>query len=294
MKILEVKGLMKNYGKSEILKDVNFEVNTHEVIGFIGPNGAGKTTTMKCISGLTGFHQGSIQVDGHDIKKDRIEALKYQTSMIEGPALYPELSGKENIKLFASLRGVSKERVDEMIEMTKLGKNINRKVSQYSMGMKQRVGLAISLMSNPKLIMLDEPTNGLDPSGVIDLLTLVKELATKEEIGILFSSHTLADVEKIADRIIFIKDGQLIDESQFVKDQSIVYEVKTEEDINDILKDQFVFEYNEVVKTYTIRLEKKEDLNELLQLFSKNQVTVLDISKVEQSIEDVYKDIYYD
>lgn len=294
MNVLEVKELHKKYGSRDILHDVNFHVGLHEIVGFVGPNGTGKSTTMKCIAGLTEFHQGQILIHGHDIQKDRIAALSEQSSFIEGPALYPELSGKDNIKLFASLRGVSKERVQEMIDMTKLGKHINRKVGQYSMGMKQRVALAIALMSKPKLIMLDEPTNGLDPSGVLDLLSMVKEIAQTEEVGFLFSCHTLSDVEKIADRVIFIKDGSMVDASTYEQSQKISYQVKVSKKAHEVFTQLgLTYQYHDLFQAYTIEI-KDITLDTLLRALQDAQIEILEITKIEQSVETMYKDIYHE
>ncbi|OCN06176.1 hypothetical protein A4S06_00235 [Erysipelotrichaceae bacterium MTC7] len=294
MNVLEVKGLYKNYGNREILKDVSFHVGLHEVVGFVGPNGSGKSTTMKCIAGLTEFHQGEILVFGHDIQKERIAALREQSSLIEGPALYPELSGKDNIKLFASLRGVSKERVAQMIELTKLGKHINRKVGQYSMGMKQRVAIAIALMSQPKVIMLDEPTNGLDPSGILDLLSMVKEVAKTEEVGFLFSSHTLSDVEKIADRVIYIKNGEIVDVSTYEKSQKLTYQLKLSQDATQVFERlSLTYTYHEILTEYTIDLDA-HTLSDVIQALQEANIQIHEISKIEQSVEAMYKDIYHD
>lgn len=188
-KIVEVKNLSKKYGKQQILKDVSFELSEREIVGFIGPNGAGKSTTMKCLCSLIFPDAGSIQICGYDLKTEREKALGNLSAMIESPALYPNLTGMQNLKLFANLKQVSNERIKELEVFTKLEKDLHKKVSKYSMGMKQRLALGIALLNKPKFIILDEPTNGLDPSGIIELREILQELKTKENVSILFSSH---------------------------------------------------------------------------------------------------------
>ena len=175
-KLVEVFQLNKSYGKHHVLKDVSFSIYENEIVGFIGPNGAGKSTTMKCMVGLVIKDSGTINIAGHDIEKEREKLLECTSSLIESPGLYPNMSGYDHLVLIAKLRKVSKERLNEMIEFTRLGSMLKMDTSKYSMGMKQRLALAIALMSRPKLLILDEPSNGLDPRGIIELRLTLKEL----------------------------------------------------------------------------------------------------------------------
>lgn len=202
--------LNKNYGKTQVLCDVSFELFLGEILGFIGPNGAGKSTTMKCIAGLEYYQSGSIHIMGYNLAKRRNEALAHIGLSIESPGLYPQWTGLEHLKYFGRLRKLPKSRVDEMIEFSKLGKDIYRATATYSMGMKQRLALALALLTKPDLLLLDEPTNGLDPSAVFALREELKELR-KQGVAILYSSHQLDELERICDRTIFIRDGRLID-----------------------------------------------------------------------------------
>ncbi|MEG0359933.1 MAG: ABC transporter ATP-binding protein, partial [Anaerorhabdus sp.] len=167
MNVLEVKGLKKVIGKREIIKDLNFSVKEGEIYGFLGPNGAGKTTTIRMLVGLILPTEGDVKICGENLKKNKEKALKDVGAVVENPELYKYLSGRENLMQIARIRGVSKEDVQELINLVGLENRINDKVKKYSLGMKQRLGLAAALIGNPKLLILDEPTNGLDPSGII-------------------------------------------------------------------------------------------------------------------------------
>lgn len=296
MNILKVENLKKYYGKNLILNNINFKINESEIVGFIGPNGAGKSTTMKCISGLTNFSDGSIHIVGKDIKKDNIDALSLQTSLIEGPGLFDELTGRQNIHLFAKLRNIDNHQIEKIIKLINLEKHIDKKVSKYSMGMKQRIAIAIALLPKPKLIMLDEPTNGLDPSGIIELLDFLKDIVIQNECSILFSSHTLSDVEKIADRIIFIKDGSIISSDKINKlSKGQIYEIEVNNAISHILTGlQLKYTESKIKNNYIIEIPTPGELNSLLEALIENKLIIRKISLKEKHIEDIYKELYYE
>ena len=177
MKVLEVKNLKKRLGKREIIKDISFEVEEGEIFGFLGPNGAGKTTTIRMLVGLIAPNEGHIMITGHDIQKEREKALANLGAVVENPELYGYLSGRENLMQIARIRKIPKKDVEEIIDLIGLGTRIEDKAKKYSLGMKQRLGLGAALLGNPKLMILDEPTNGLDPSGILDFREIVKKAA---------------------------------------------------------------------------------------------------------------------
>lgn len=213
MNLLEIKNLSSYYGKTQVLHNISFHLDAGEILGFIGPNGAGKSTMMKCIAGLKHYQDGRIQILGHDLQKNRNQALSYIGLSIESPGLYPQLTGKEHLRFFGQLRRLSNSRIEEMAGFSKLGKGLERRTGTYSMGMKQRLALALALLHSPKLLLLDEPTNGLDPGAVFTLRKEILELRA-QGIGILYSSHQLDEVERICDRSIFIQNGVLLDTSK--------------------------------------------------------------------------------
>lgn len=206
MKVLQVEDIEKSKKRKKILKGLSFSVGEQEIVGLLGPNGSGKSTTIKCISGLYRTDRGRIRICGNDIKSNRLEALKQIGIAMEVPALYPELSGIQNLRMAATARKVPKERVEELAVFTDLGDRLLDRTGTYSMGMKMRLNLAIAIVDQPKLVILDEPTNGLDPEAVFRLRREIEEIRQRGS-AVLISSHQLSEMEKIADRIVAIDDG---------------------------------------------------------------------------------------
>ncbi|MFB7139320.1 ABC transporter ATP-binding protein [Gottfriedia sp. NPDC056225] len=218
--VLELKKVNKTIKNQEIIKDISFDLRQGEVLGLLGPNGSGKTTTMRMIVGLMSITSGEIYIKGHSIKDHFKESIKHIGAMIETPAFYPFYSGYKNLMYFSRmLEGVSKKRVLEVIDLLGLSNAIHKKFSTYSLGMKQRLGIAQALLHNPSILILDEPTNGLDPAGVREIRDYLKRVAEVEQTAILLSSHLLSEIELICDRSIIIQNGQFV-ESIELNDQS--------------------------------------------------------------------------
>lgn len=212
--ILKCENLHKFFRKKEILKGVSLEVSSGDILGFIGPNGAGKTTTIKLILGLQKINSGKVSVNGYDIQTNFEKAISKVGAIIENPDLYMYLTGYENLKLISNLyKGVTKARVDEVVKLVGLENRINDKVSKYSLGMRQRLGVAQAILHKPNLLILDEPTNGLDPEGIKELRSLLIKLATEENMGILISSHNLAELESFCNKVCIIKNGVIVENS---------------------------------------------------------------------------------
>lgn len=212
VKILELKNVSKTMGKKKIVDNISFHINEGEIFGFLGPNGAGKTTTIKMITGLLSIDEGEIFIDGKNVKKDFENALSEVGGIIENPEMYGYLTGRENLEIYAGMHGkITKERLEETISMVKLENRIDDKVKKYSLGMRQRLGLAQALLHRPKLLILDEPTNGLDPVGIKELRDNLRELAEKEGLAVLVSSHLLSEMELMCDRFGIIDNGKIID-----------------------------------------------------------------------------------
>ena len=209
-KILEVKNLSKSFGKRKVLKNITFDIYEGDIVGLIGPNGAGKTTLIKTILSLYKKDTGSVKICGYDNKKDLEEALSKTGSIIENPDLYQNISGRKNLKITALINDIKdKEYIEKMIKFVKLEDRIDDKVKKYSLGMKQRLGLANALIKRPKLLILDEPTNGLDPLGIKELRGILRKISREENMSILISSHILSEVENICDRILIIDEGKV-------------------------------------------------------------------------------------
>ncbi|GAB6167935.1 ABC transporter ATP-binding protein [Clostridium carnis] len=228
MNVLEVNNLKKTLGKREIIKGVTFNIKSGEIFGFLGPNGAGKTTTIRMLVGLIKPSSGDIKICGHDLNSDTSNALREVGAVVENPELYKYLSGRENLMQIARIRKVSKEDVEETIRLVGLENRIDDKVRKYSLGMKQRLGLAASLLSKPKLLILDEPTNGLDPSGILDFREVVQKAAKERGMAVFVSSHILSEVQNLCDKVAFINDGVIKAVEEINKD---THSMETDKDI---------------------------------------------------------------
>lgn len=213
MELLRIEGLKKSIKKKKILKGISLTVNSGEIVGFLGPNGAGKTTTIKMIMGLFSITEGKITICGHDVATDFELAMENVGGIVENPDLYKRLTGRQNLEYFASMYAkVDPKAIDDVVRLVKMAERINDKVKTYSLGMCQRIGIAQALLHNPRLLVLDEPTNGLDPIGIKELRDLLKYLSKEAGVGVFISSHLLAEMELMCDRIVIIDNGEMIGE----------------------------------------------------------------------------------
>ncbi len=205
---ISVSALSKVYGERQAVAQASFEVPIGSICGFVGPNGSGKTTTMRMLLGLIKPTHGTGTVLGEDIRQPE-KYLFNVGAMIEGPAFYPALSGAENLRVLASIGGFNQKRVATLLEQVGLSDRGDSKYKTYSLGMKQRLGIAAALLPHPKLLVLDEPTNGLDPSGIQEVRNLIKEMA-KSGTSIFVSSHLLSELEMISDHLVMLREGKVI------------------------------------------------------------------------------------
>lgn len=208
--VLSVQHLKKKIGRKWIIKDVTFDVKPGEIFGFLGPNGAGKTTTIRMLVDLIKPTEGKIQVCGYDVNRDPERALKYVGSIVENPEVYTYLTGWENLEHFARMQpGVDNDRIQEVVDIVRLDQRIHDKVRTYSLGMRQRLGIAQALLGRPRLLILDEPTNGLDPKGIKELRIFIKQLAS-EGMAVFVSSHLLSEIQLLCDRVAIISAGRVL------------------------------------------------------------------------------------
>ncbi len=284
MKVLEVNNLKKTLGKREIIKNISFSIEEGEIFGFLGPNGAGKTTTIRMLVGLIHPNEGSISICGHDLKNDTEKALREVGAVVENPELYKYLSGRENLMQIARIRNISKEDVNETIKLVGLEDRIDDKVRKYSLGMKQRLGLAASLLSKPKLLILDEPTNGLDPSGILDFREVVKKAAKEKGMAVFISSHILSEVQHLCDRVAFINHGTIksvenvVNESMETDTDIICLNLNEEIDLNELKNIEYV---NSV--------RKSDDGIEIILLSNKTSNLIKHLVSRNYNVEEVYK-----
>ncbi len=209
--IVETRGLTKQYGDKEVVKDVDLKVPKSCVYGFMGPNGAGKSTTLKMLLGLIHISAGQVTIGGERVnRKNRIAILKGTGSLIESPSYYGHLTGRENLEIVQTLKRVPEKEIDQVLKLVRMEEQQNKKVREYSLGMKQRLGLAEALLGSPSLLILDEPTNGLDPAGIQEIRELIRELPRRMGMTVLVSSHLLGEMDQMADYVGIINHGQLI------------------------------------------------------------------------------------
>ena len=211
MNIIETHDLCKQYGNALRVAHLDLDVPEGSVYGFLGPNGAGKSTTLKMILGLVRPTAGSIRVLGKSMdSKNRLAVLRQVGSLIESPSYYGHLTGEENLRIVQTLRGVPEKNIREVLQIVRLDGQRGKKVAHYSLGMKQRLGLAAALLGYPKLLILDEPTNGLDPAGIQEMRELICELPERFGMTVVVSSHLLSEIDQMADHVAIIRDGELV------------------------------------------------------------------------------------
>lgn len=209
--VITTDSLTKKYGKKDVVKDLDLRVPGGSIYGFLGPNGAGKSTTMKMILGLIKPSKGKITVLGKEVnEKNRLSVLRNTGSLIESPSYYGHLSGAENLEIICTLKNVPLSEIQRVLKIVRMEKQKDKKVSQYSLGMKQRLGLAAALLGNPKILLLDEPTNGLDPAGIQEMRELICSLPNQYGMTVLVSSHLLSEIDQMATHVGIINQGELI------------------------------------------------------------------------------------
>ena len=289
MSILKVKDLNKKFGKKEVLKSVSFEINEGDILAFIGPNGAGKTTTIKCILGLQRLTKGSITINGYDIKKNFVKAIEKTGCIVESPDVYMYLTGYENLKLQASLyANIKEDSLTNIIRLVGLENRIYDKVSKYSLGMRQRLGIAISLVNNPNLLILDEPTNGLDPEGIKELRELLLKLS-KRGMGILISSHNLSELDSFCNKVCIISKCEIIEENSISKIKEIdenKYIIK----VNDIKKIKKLLNSNDKIidDNYIEVIKDEKEIAEFIKVLVNNNIDIYEVKKEVLTLEEAF------
>lgn len=220
--IVETKNLTKQFGREQAVTSLNMKIPKGEIYGFLGPNGAGKTTTIRMLLGLMKPTNGSIQIFNKDLNKDKQVILQKIGSLVENPSYYPHLTAIENLEALRKIVGAKKTRIDEVLEIVRLTEAANKKVKGFSLGMKQRLGIAAALLNQPELLILDEPTNGLDPSGIIEIRNLIKRLPAESGMTVLISSHLLSEIDQMATTVGIVSKGKMIfqDSIEMMRQQS--------------------------------------------------------------------------
>jgi ABC-type multidrug transport system ATPase subunit len=293
--VIETQGLSFSFGDQQVVKSLSLQVPAGSIYGFLGPNGAGKTTTIKMLLNLLKTGEGSIHIFGQDLQKNRISILSQIGSLIEQPAIYHHLTGKENLLNRALLLQVDEKRVDEMLKLVQLTNAANKKAGQYSLGMKQRLGIALALLNDPKLLILDEPTNGLDPNGIIEIRELLMRLVGNGKT-VFISSHLLAEIEKMATHVGIINNGELMFQGTIHDLQNISQPLINIETDNTVDAANLLKRHNYTVSDIDndrlfVPFTSKEQIGEINALLVQNSITVFGINKQHKDLEKLFLDI---
>ncbi len=295
---IETTDLTHKFANDEIaLNRVNLQVNEGSIYGFLGPNGAGKTTTLKLILGLLKKQHGEITVFGKSFAENRVECLRKIGSMIESPSIYEHLTAVENLRILQKVYQCPKTRIAEVLELVGLANTGNKKTSQFSLGMKQRLSIAIALLHSPPLLILDEPTNGLDPNGILEIRELLQNLNQKHGITILISSHLLSEIERLVTHVGIINKGKLLFQGTLAEviakqQQSsfIVFETSDNQKTLKIIKEQNLtarIESNAVL----LPILDKEKVAKINQQLVNSGIEVYQISTVKNDLEAIFFDV---
>jgi ABC-2 type transport system ATP-binding protein len=294
--VIRTEGLSFSFDKQQVVKSLSLQVPAGSIYGFLGPNGAGKTTTIKMLLNLLKTQEGSIHIFGQELQSNRINILSQIGSLIEQPAIYHHLTGKENLLNRAMLLQVNENRVDEMLKLVQLTNAAHKKAGQYSLGMKQRLGIALALLSDPKLLILDEPTNGLDPNGIIEIRELMIRLVQKQGKTVFISSHLLAEIEKMATHVGIINQGELLFQGSVrdlenISQPQVQIEADNTVDAANLLKRHDFIVNNINHERLYIPFTSKQQIGEINSLLVQNGITVFGINKQHKDLEKLFLDI---
>ncbi|PFS09084.1 bacitracin ABC transporter ATP-binding protein [Bacillus cereus] len=290
--IIETEDLTKTYGAVNCVNQLQMQVGKGEIYGFLGPNGAGKTTTIRMLLGLIKPTTGNIKVFNRDLKTNRIDILREVGSLVESPSYYGHLTGHENLEVIRQMLQVPKKNIDEVLRIVRLEKQKDKLVKQYSLGMKQRLGIAMALLGNPKLLILDEPTNGLDPAGIQEIRELIKQLPKQYDMTVVISSHLLNEMDQIATQVGIINSGQLIfqDKIEVLRKKS---QASMKIRVNDVVKAHQILEQHQIhlgLEGDCLVTHQQEDhlISHINHLLVQQNISVYRIEEEKHTLEEIF------
>jgi len=290
---IETFTLTKKYGKTNAVEELEMKVPVGSIYGFLGPNGAGKSSTMKMILGLVKPDTGSVKVLGSTVSnKNRLEILRHTGSLIESPSYYGHLSGQENLQIIAMLKGVPEQEISEVLRIVRLENQKRKKVSQYSLGMKQRLGLACALLGHPKVLLLDEPTNGLDPAGIQEMRELICSLPGKYGMTVLVSSHLLSEIDQMADYTGIIDHGHMIfqgelEELRMHSRRQLILRTQNNDAAERILKEQKILCANKDGQLVLPDLSDGQT-SHMIFVLVREGIGILRLEERQKSLEEIF------
>ncbi|MGN7360195.1 ABC transporter ATP-binding protein [Paenibacillus sp. SAF-054] len=299
--VLSLRGVSKKIGSKTIVDQLSFDVREGEVVGLLGPNGAGKTTTIRMIAGLIQMTEGDVFVRGSSIRHEWKKAIRHIGAIIENPEFYPYMTGYDNLKQYQRMNDwISNDRIDEVVKLVGLEQAMKKKVKAYSLGMRQRLGIAQALLHEPSVLILDEPTNGLDPAGIREMRDYLKTIAREEGISILVSSHLLLEMEQLCSRVVVIQEGKLVtvraigenraadrDEKNFVR---VMFRVDRLDEARKVLEGQEKVEVLQVSEEQgeVLIAMRYKDIPDIVTALGAAQVPIYQITELKQSLEDEF------
>lgn len=299
--VLSLRGVSKKIGGKKIVDQLSFDVHEGEVVGLLGPNGAGKTTTIRMIAGLIQMSEGDVFVRGSSIRHDWKKAIRHIGAIIENPEFYPYMTGYDNLKQYQRMNEwISNDRIDEVVRLVGLEQAMKKKVKAYSLGMRQRLGIAQALLHQPSVLILDEPTNGLDPAGIREMRDYLKTIAREEGISILVSSHLLLEMEQLCSRVVVIQDGKLVtvrsigennapsnEEKNFVR---VMFRVGRLEEAKNVLDSQERAEIVQVAEEQSELLValRYKDIPDMVAALGAARIPIYQVTEIKQSLEDEF------
>ncbi|MGY3185967.1 ABC transporter ATP-binding protein [Lysinibacillus sp. TE18511] len=290
--IVETENLTKSYGAGNSVSQLHMSVREGEIYGFLGPNGAGKTTTIRMLLGLIKPTTGNIKIFNKDLKTNRLDILRDVGSLVESPSYYGHLTGYENLEVIRQMLQVPKKNIDEVLRIVRLEKQKDKLVKQYSLGMKQRLGIAMALLGNPKLLILDEPTNGLDPAGIQEIRELIKQLPKQYGMSIIISSHLLNEMDQIATQVGIINSGQLIfqDKIEVLRQKSqALMKIR----VNDVVRAHQLLEQHQIhlrIDGDYLITHQQEDhfISHINHLLVQQNLSVYRIEEEKHTLEEIF------
>lgn len=289
--VLDLVDICKNFGRKKIISNFSMRVKEGRIVGLVGPNGAGKSTLIKIMVGLLKPTSGRVYINGVSLSHDYEKAISNVGCIVENPEFFPDMSGFENLNYFAGFRkNISKENIAEVAAKVGLEKRIHDKVKKYSLGMKQRLGIALALLGNPQILITDEPFNSLDPTSVYEIRQLVKMLAKDGKLTIIVSSHNLNEIQSLCTDVVFIKEGRLVLQKEMKEIAAAVhYRITVPEELTELalhlLRD---FQAERTADSSIQIAVNGEDLNGVLSRLLENKIPIREIKNVAQNLEELY------
>jgi len=299
--VVQIRNLKKIIGKKVIINDISFDIYPGEVFGFLGPNGAGKTTTIKMMVGLMAITEGQVLIKGKSIKENYQEAIIHVGAIVENPEMYKFLTGYQNLIHYSRMfSGIAKVRIDEVVKLVGLEKRIHDKVKTYSLGMRQRLGIAQALLHSPSLLILDEPTNGLDPAGIREIRDYLRKLAQEEGISVMVSSHLLSEMEMMCDRVGIIQNGKVIGVQtvkEFTTDSrnlSVSFEIEPLNDAVQLLKTSDIILPEQLISSQQNKILlalEREEIPAITNYLTNNGIKIYGINTLAKSLEEKFLEV---